>query len=211
MAKNVRSIMDKLKAMHGEPRCELHFTNPIELVVAVVLSAQCTDERVNKVTGPLFKKYGMLQDYIDVSQEELECDVRPTGFFKAKARSIKHIARELAERFNGKVPEDIDAFAAVKGIGRKSANMIVGLAYGQPAVIVDTHMIRVSNRIGFTINRDPEKIEGDLKKEIPESIWKDFSLLMILHGRYICKAKKPECSVCLLQNDCNYFETDKLQ
>jgi endonuclease III len=205
MKKNVASMIDKLKTMHGEPRCELHYSNAVELTVATVLSAQCTDERVNKVTKDLFKKNKTFKDYLDVPVEKLEEDIRPTGFYRNKAKSIKNIAREVIERFHGKVPDDIDTFATVKGIGRKSANMIVGLAYGKPAIVVDTHMIRVSRRIGLTKNTDPEKIEVDLRGLVPQSMWTDFSLLMVLHGRYLCKAKKPECERCLLREYCDYY------
>ncbi len=207
MAKNIDSIIKKLERMHGKPRCELNFSNPIELTVATVLSAQCTDERVNKVTESLFKKYRTWKDYIGAPVEELEEDVRPTGFYKNKAKSVQSIAREVTERFKGQIPKDIDTFATVKGIGRKSANMIVGLSYGVPAVIVDTHVIRVSGRIGLTANEDPVKIEEDLKKLVPQKAWTDFSLLLILHGRYVCLARKPECEKCLLRDECDYFQS----
>jgi len=209
MKKDIDSIIGKLKDMHGQPRCELRFSSALELVVATVLSAQCTDERVNRVTEQLFKKYRSLQDYINADAEELEEDVRPTGFYRNKAKSIKNIAAEIAQRFKGKVPDDIDTFATVKGIGRKSANMIVGLAYNKPAVIVDTHMVRVLNRMGLTKNEDPEKIELDIKRAVPEHMWTALSLLVILHGRYTCKAKKPECPECLVQNDCDYWSGGK--
>jgi len=205
MKKDIGSLIEKLKTMHGTPRCELNFTNPLELVIATILSAQCTDERVNRVTAGLFRKYKTLKDYMSVPIEELEADIKPTGFYRNKAKSIKHIVTEIQSRFKGVVPDNIDTFAEVKGIGRKSANMIVGLAYGKPAVIVDTHMIQVARRIGFTTNEDPEKIEKDIKRMVPEKIWTDFSLLIILHGRYICKAKNPECLRCLLQKDCDYW------
>lgn len=209
MKKDIGSIIGKLKNMYGQPRCELNFSNALELVVATVLSAQCTDERVNKVTKQLFKKYRTLQDYIDAAAEELEEDIRPTGFYRNKAKSIKGIAGELVQRFKGQVPDDIDTFATVKGIGRKSANMIVGLAYNKPAVIVDTHMIRVANRIGLTKTDDPEKIELDIKRTVPEPMWTALSLLVILHGRYTCKARTPECPKCLVQNDCDYWSGGK--
>ena len=205
MAKEISLIIDKLRRMHGEPRCELNWSNAIELTVATVLSAQCTDERVNKVTKDLFKKYRTWQDYLDVPAEELEEDIRPTGFFRNKTKSIRNIAGEVINRFHGKVPDDIDTFARVKGIGRKSANMIVGLAYGKPAIVVDTHMIRVTQRIGLSKNSDPEKIEKDIAGIVPQDQWTAFSLLVVLHGRYICKAKKPECERCLLKEDCDYW------
>jgi endonuclease III len=207
MTKGIPSIMERLEKMHGKPHAELAFANPLELVVATVLSAQCTDERVNRVTAELFTKYTTWDDYILVSLEELEEAVKTTGFYRNKAISIKNIAREIKERFGGQVPKDVDIFATVKGIGRKSANMIVGLAYGKPSIIVDTHVARVSNRVGLSRNQDSEKIEEDLKKVVPERSWTDFSLLCILHGRYTCKAKKPECPKCLLAEDCDYYQT----
>ncbi|HNQ62910.1 MAG TPA: endonuclease III [Syntrophorhabdaceae bacterium] len=205
MTKDILSIINKLKTMHGEPRCELNFTNPLELVVATVLAAQCTDERVNRVTKELFKKYVNVDDYLNVAQEELEEDIRPTGFYRNKAKVIKNAAKEIRDRFDGVVPQDIDVFATVKGIGRKSANLIVGLAYDKPAVIVDTHVIRLSGRIGFSENKNPDRIEQDIKKIVPKDMWTAFSMLITLHGRYLCKAKKPECERCLLQNDCDYW------
>jgi endonuclease III len=203
--KNIELVMSKLRDMHGKPRCELVYKNALELTVATVLSAQCTDERVNRVTLPLFKKYRSLQDYMETPLEELEEDIKPTGFYRNKAKSIKNITREISEKFKGHIPEDIDAFATIKGIGRKSANMIVGLAYKIPAVIVDTHVVRVSGRVGLTDSYNPEKIEKDLKKAVPERLWTDISLLLILHGRYICTARKPECDRCLIQGECNYY------
>lgn len=205
MKKDIASILTKLQEMHGEPRVELSYSNPLELVVATVLSAQCTDQRVNEVTKSLFKKYTTAQDYLNVPEAELEEDIRPTGFYRNKAKSIKNIARELLERFQGKVPDDIDTFATVKGIGRKSANMIVGLAYSKPGVIVDTHVARVAQRLGLTSAKDPEKIEHEMKTQVPMPWWMAFSLLAILHGRYICKAKKPDCPRCLLREDCDYY------
>ncbi len=209
MKKDIEAILGKLGKMHGSPRVELTYSNPLELTVAVVLSAQCTDERVNRVTERLFKKYRTLDDYIRAPQEELEEDIRPTGFFRNKAKSLKGIAGELKERFGGLVPDDIDALATVKGIGRKSANMIVGLAHGKPAIIVDTHMIRVSQRIGLTESGEADKIEAELRRLVPMARWTDFSLLMIIHGRYLCVARKPDCPRCLLQKDCDYFQEGK--
>lgn len=209
MQKDVKTIINKLKEMHGKPRCELVFANPLELVVATVLSAQCTDERVNRVTQSLFKKYTTFRDYQDAPQEQLEEDIRPTGFYRNKAKSLKNIAAEVEGRFGGQVPDDIDTFATVKGIGRKSANLIVGLAFGKPAIIVDTHMIRVCRRIGFTGNKDPDKIEKDIKNQVPEDLWTDFSLLITLHGRYLCKARKPECERCLITESCDYYRGGK--
>ncbi len=192
--------------MHGAPRCELAFSNPVELVVATVLSAQATDQKVNEVTRSLFRKYRTWKDYLSVPVEELEEDIRPTGFYRNKAKSIRNIAGEIESRFGGRIPGDVDTFATVKGIGRKSANLIVGLAFRKPAIVVDTHVIRVSRRIGLSANKDPDKIEQDLRKIIREGVWTDLSLLITLHGRYMCKAKIPECERCLIRESCDYFK-----
>jgi endonuclease III len=205
MEKDIRKIISNLEKMHGKERIELNFSTPLELVVATVLSAQCTDERVNRLTPALFKKYKGFQDYLDVPLEELEEDIRPTGFFRNKAKALRNIATEVEERFGGHIPEDIDTLATIKGIGRKSANLIAGMAFGKPAVIVDTHVIRVSSRVGLTGNKDPEKIEKDLKKIVPEGEWTKFSLLVTLHGRYVCLARKPECEKCLIRDYCDYW------
>lgn len=206
MKKPIESILNKLETMHGKPRAELNYVNPLELTVAVVLSAQCTDERVNRVTQHLFKEYKSFQDYLDAPVERLEEELKPTGFYRNKTKSLKSIAKEITDRFGGKVPDDIDTFATVKGIGRKSANMIVGLVYGKPAMIVDTHMSRVSKRLGLTANEEADKIEQDLRQVVPQQRWTDFSLLMILHGRYICVARKPDCPKCLLKEECDFYQ-----
>ena len=205
MEKNIRTIIDNLDKMHGKARIELAFGNPVELIVATVLSAQCTDERVNRVTPSPFNKYKAFNDYLHVSLEELEEDVRPTGFFRNKAKAIRNIAQEIEGRFGGRIPEDVDTLATIKGIGRKSANLIAGIGFGKPAVIVDTHVIRVTHRVGLTAHEDPDKIEKDIKRQVPEGEWTRFSLLVTLHGRYICKARKPECEKCLLRDYCDYW------
>ncbi|MBP8626913.1 MAG: endonuclease III [Syntrophorhabdales bacterium] len=206
MEKNIGSILERLKRMHGDARIELIYSNPLELTISTILSAQCTDERVNRLTRTLFKKYRDLDDYINVPIEELEEDIKPTGFYRNKAKAIKNVALEIKERFNGQIPDDIDKFSTIKGIGRKSANLIVGVAFKKPAIIVDTHVIRVSNRIGLTKSKDPEKIERELRQIVHERDYTDFSLLLTLHGRYICKARKPTCEGCLLKEDCDYFK-----
>ncbi|HOJ70872.1 MAG TPA: endonuclease III [Syntrophorhabdaceae bacterium] len=209
MEKDIDSILKKLREMHGKARIELVYSNPLELTISTILSAQCTDERVNKLTKTLFKKYKTIDDYLNIPVEELEEDIKPTGFYRNKAKAIKNVVREIKERFKGQVPDDIDTFSTIKGIGRKSANLIVGVAFGKPAIIVDTHVIRLSNRIGLTKNKDPEKIEQDLRRDVDEKYYTELSLLLTLHGRYICKAKKPGCENCLLQNDCDYYRGGK--
>ena len=205
MKKDVKSIFEKLKKMHGKPRIELKYSSPMELMVAAILAAQCTDERVNKVTESLFKKYRTTKDYVKAKDAELEEDVRPTGFYRNKARSIKNFAADIEERFGGVIPGDVETLTTIKGVGRKTANMVAGIAFGKPAIIVDTHVIRVSQRVGLTKQDEPDKIEMDLRKLVPEQSWTDFSLLVTLHGRYICVARKPDCPRCLLQKDCDYY------
>ncbi|MEM3018420.1 MAG: endonuclease III [Candidatus Bathyarchaeia archaeon] len=198
-------LFHDLKTMHGEPRVELNFSNPLELAVATILSAQCTDERVNKVTESLFRKYRFLEDYAEVSIDQLEEEIRSINFYRNKARTIKEFAREVKERFNGRIPEDVETLEKMKGVGRKSASMIAGLAFGKPAVIVDTHVKRVVQRIGLSSSTTPQEIESDLRRIIPEELWTPLSLLLILHGRYVCKARAPRCEGCLLREKCGYF------
>jgi endonuclease-3 len=205
MGKNIKAVFDKLKTMHGPPRVELNYSTPLELAVAAILSAQCTDERVNKVTEQLFKKYRTAKDYASAKQTVLEEDIKPTGFYRNKAKSIINFTREIENRFGGYVPEEMEALTTIKGIGRKTANMVLGLAFGKPAMIVETHVVRVSERIGLTPEKEPDKIEADLRKAVPEEQWTGFSLLMVLHGRYICVARKPKCPECLLKAECNYW------
>jgi endonuclease-3 len=207
MKKEVKGIVEKLKKMHGKPRVELKYSSPLELMVAAILAAQCTDERVNKVTESLFKKYRTTKEYMKVADTELEEDVRPTGFYRNKARSIKNFAADIEKRFGGRIPEDVETLTTIKGIGRKTANMVVGIVFGKPAIIVDTHVIRVSKRLGLTREDEPGKIEVDLRKLVPQDSWTDFSLLMTLHGRYICIARKPDCPRCLLQKECDFYRT----
>lgn len=205
MSKDIASILKKLREMHGGPRAELNFSNPLELTVAAILSAQCTDQRVNQVTEQLFKRYKTVGDYAHAGQGELEEQIRPTGFYRNKAKSLKSFAAEVENRFGGVIPHDIDTLTTINGIGRKTASMVVGLAFGKSAMIVETHVMRVAKRIGFTGNDEAEKIEEDLKRIVSEDAWTDFSLLLILHGRYICAARKPRCLDCLLREDCDYW------
>lgn len=205
MSKDGLSVLRKLREMHGKPRIELNFSNPLELTVAAILSAQCTDERVNQVTEHLFERYRSTTDYTEADQEELEEQVRPTGFYRNKAKSLKNFAADVDDRFGGSVPASIEALMTVRGIGRKTASMVVGVAFGKPAMIVETHVMRVAKRIGFTGNDEAEKIEEDLKTVVPKDQWTDFSLLLILHGRYVCVARKPHCTDCLLREDCDFW------
>jgi endonuclease-3 len=191
-----------LKNLYPTARVSLDHANPLELLVATILSAQCADERVNQVTKTLFKKYRSAADYAISPPGELEEDIHSTGFYKIKAKSIRKCAADIVAKHGGAVPRTMEELTALAGVGRKTANVILSQAFGQPGVVVDTHVIRVSGRLGLTLHEEPEKIERDLMAQLPEREWADFSGRMILFGRNICKARLPLCSQCSLLADC---------
>lgn len=203
----ITKIIALLKKMHPQARCELAYSNPLELLVATILSAQCTDERVNRVTPALFKKYPAARDYAEASLEDLEAAIRSTGFFRNKAKMIRGCAQEILNRFGGKVPDTMEDLISLPGIGRKTANVVLGNAFGVPGITVDTHVLRVSQRLGLTDHSDPEKVERDLMEIAPPQHWVNLSHLLIFHGRYVCKARRPECERCALSGMCRYFHT----
>jgi endonuclease-3 len=202
--KDIPAILGILDDNYRNAKTSLDFSNPLELLVATVLSAQCTDERVNKVTKGLFKKYRKAEDYAKVIQSELEEDIRPTGFFRNKAKNIRGFAAELADRFNGEVPASLEELVKLPGIGRKTANVVLGAAYDTPGIVVDTHVGRIVQRVGLTKNKDPVKIEFDLMELIPRETWILFSHQLIQHGRKICTARKPKCPECPLLAHCDF-------
>jgi endonuclease-3 len=202
MKKRVNRIIKILSKEYPGARTALHFTNPLELLVATVLSAQCTDDRVNKVTKDLFKKYKTAKAYARVDLAEFEADIRPTGFFRNKAKAIKGFCTQLVEKYNGEVPACLDDLVTLQGIGRKTANLVLGEAFGIPGIVVDTHVIRLANRIGLTEKKDPVKIEFDLMDIVPKKQWTLFSNLLILHGRAVCPAKKPKHEICKIVDLC---------
>jgi len=185
-----------LEKLYPEARISLDYKDPLQLLVATILSAQCTDERVNQVTKALFKKYRRAKDYASAPEGELEEDIRPTGFFKNKAKSIRNCCRDIVEKHKGKVPGSMEELTALPGVGRKTANVILGEVFNTPGVVVDTHVGRVSQRLGLASSKDPEKIEAQLMELLPESEWTIFSTRAILFGRNFCKAKKPLCAQC---------------
>jgi endonuclease-3 len=203
--KHADKIFERLKKEYPNPKTALNFNTPLELLIATILSAQCTDARVNIVTKDLFKKYRTPQDYIKVPDEELEKDIHSTGFYKQKAKSIKLCCKELINKFSGKVPADFEALNALPGVGRKTASVVAGNAFGIPAIAVDTHVKRLSNRLGFMNSEDPEKIEFRLKELVPREDWINSSHWLIIHGRNICLAKKPKCLKCFLGDLCPSF------
>src|SRR3954468_24127799 len=196
-------IIAEFDRLFPQATCALQHRNPWELLVATILSAQCTDERVNKVTPGLFEKYPAVEDFANVSQDELANDIRSTGFFNNKARSIIGAAKKIRDEFRGQVPQTMDELLAVPGAARKTANVVLGTAYGiASGVVVDTHVGRISARLDLTKNTDPVKIEQDLVKIIPREKWILFSHQIILHGRALCVARLPKCAECALNNVC---------
>lgn len=196
-------IIERLKIEYPEAHCELIHSNPFELLVATILSAQCTDERVNVVTATLFRKYRQSSDYLAVAPEELEQDIRPTGFFRNKAKSIRGASRKINENFGGELPQTMEELLTLDGVARKTANVVLGNAFGiASGIVVDTHVSRVSQRLALTAETTPEKIEKDLQQIIPERDWIMFPHRLIFHGRRICQARKPKCAECAIENLC---------
>ncbi len=196
-------VIPRLKAEYPDARTELDWTNPLELLVATILSAQTTDVRVNEVTKTLFEKYRTAADYTGADPDDLEQDIRPTGFYRNKARSLRGMAQALVEEHRGEVPRTMPELLTLPGVGRKTANVILGNAFGvEEGVVVDTHVRRVSNRLGLTEKQDPEKIEQDLIRMVPREDRTVFSHLLIFHGRRVCEARKPDCPNCVLDDVC---------
>ncbi len=199
----VLKIIELLEKEHPDAKIALNYTNPLELLVATVLSAQCTDRRVNIVTKPLFKKYRKPEDYANADLEELEEDIRPTGFYRNKARNIKKCCQILVEKFNSKVPKTMEEMLELPGVARKTANIVLSNAYGViEGIAVDTHVRRLARRLGLSEHENPNKIEGDLMKLVPKTHWKRITDLLIFHGRRICVARKPKCGICVLNKLC---------
>ena len=198
----MREVLTRFKRAYPDAHIELHFRTPLELAVATILSAQCTDKRVNEVTPNLFRRYRSARAYAEADPQEIKAIIKPTGFFNNKTRSIQAMARALIERHGGRMPRTMVELAGLHGIGRKTANVILGNAFGIPGMVVDTHVRRVSLRLGFTRQTDPVKIEADLQKLIPEEEWTLASHLFIFHGRRCCTARKPACERCPVEDLC---------
>lgn len=199
----VGETISRLRSEYPDARTELNWQTPLDLLVATILSAQCTDVRVNQVTSGLFQRYRTAEDYAGVEQETLEEEIRSTGFYRNKAKSIQGMARSLIENHEGRVPESLDELVKLPGVGRKTANVVLGDAFGSPeGVVVDTHVKRLSKRLGLTQQEEPEKVERDLMQTVPEEEWAAFSHLLIFHGRNVCKARKPDCPACVLNDTC---------
>ena len=201
-AERVKKIWPILKKTYPDAKIALKFRNPLELLIATILSAQCTDVRVNMVTKDVFKKYKSAADWIKADIKQIESDIKSTGFYHNKAISIKGACTEITQQFGGKVPDTIEELIALPGVGRKTANVVLGGAFGRPAITCDTHVIRLSRRLGLSQNTNAVKLEFDLAEIVPMKNWTLFSNLLIFHGRNICKARKPDCKNCPISKYC---------
>jgi endonuclease-3 len=202
--RRIGRILTALAQTMPTPRVELSYANPWQLLVATILSAQCTDQRVNQVTPGLFTRYSGMGDFAEARQAELETLIRPTGFFKNKARNLVACAKTLTERFGGKIPATMEELVTLPGVGRKTANVVLGAWFKQPAVVVDTHVKRVAKRLGLSSSDDPDRIEADVQSLIPKPSWTIGSQRLLLHGRYVCLARKPRCGQCVIYQECRW-------
>ncbi len=201
--RRVNALITALRRTYPDAHCELNYSNPLELLVATILSAQCTDKRVNQVTADLFRRYRTAADYATAPRAELEAAIRSTGFYRNKARALQACCRALVERHGGEVPRSLEALTALDGVGRKTANVVLGNAFGlNEGLVVDTHVARLAQRLDLTRQRDPLKIEQDLMKLVPRALWTLFSHWLIWHGRRRCFARKPDCAGCELATLC---------
>jgi endonuclease-3 len=199
---NAKKIISLLARAYPEPKLALNYANALELLVAVILSAQCTDARVNEVTRTLFRKYRSARAYAQADSAVFEQEIRATGFYRNKAKAVIGCCKKLVAEFGGEVPGSIEELTTLPGVGRKTANMVLGNAFGIPGIAVDTHVLRVSNRLGLARGNDAEAVETQLGSQVPREKWTAFSNAMILHGRHVCTAKKPRCGDCPLAPEC---------
>lgn len=202
----VKKILDELSSLYPDAQPALHFESPYELLVAVILSAQCTDERVNKVTAVLFKNYDTPEKMLTLSQSELEKYIFSCGFYHNKSAHILSASRDIIEKFGGEVPDSLEKLRTLAGVGRKTANVVYAVAFGGNAIAVDTHVFRVSNRLGIAEGKTPEKVEDGLREAIPEELWSKAHHYLIYHGRRICHSQKPDCENCTLKNLCKSYK-----
>ncbi|MFQ5585507.1 MAG: endonuclease III [Thermodesulfobacteriota bacterium] len=208
LKRRATAILDTLGKEFKGASIALHFTNPLELLIATILSAQCTDKRVNEVTPPLFKRFKSAGDYAGADRSELEEMIRPTGFYRNKARAIIGCCTKIVSDFGGEVPDTVEELTTLPGVGRKTANVVLGSAFGQEAIAVDTHVKRVANRLGLAQESNPDRIEIDLQKIIPRNRWSKTTLTFILHGRQTCVARRPRCGSCVISQHCDYFRVE---
>jgi len=204
----VGEILDTLQQMYPDAHCELNYTTPFELLIATILSAQCTDKRVNEMTEPLFRKYNKPEHYIHLTQEQLEEHIKGLGLYKNKSKNILETCRILYEKYNSQVPQTHEELEALPGVGRKTANVVLSNAFGIPAIAVDTHVFRVANRLGLAKSDNVDEVERQLMKRIPREKWSDAHHWLIWHGRRICAARNPKCGECPLANMCRHAQAE---
>lgn len=209
MDERATKIYSYLKEKFPEPMCELNFKDRYQLLVSVILSAQCTDKRVNIVTKDLFKKYPTAETMAKANLEELEQEIKPCGFYHNKAKNILSACQKIVSDFDGEVPEDYDKLLSLPGVGRKTANVITSAGFGGDAIAVDTHVFRASRRLGLVSGNTPEKVEQELMKALDKNVWSESHFLMVLFGRYVCKAQRPLCEECGLKEYCKYYKEIK--
>ena len=197
-------ITNLLLKKYPSPKIALHFKSPVQLLVATILSAQCTDTRVNLVTQSLFQKYRTAADFAQADLKDFEDEIKPTGFYRNKAKAIINCSRMLVKEYGSAVPSTIDEMIKLPGVGRKTANVILGAAFGKPAIAVDTHVLRVSNRLGIAHSANPDKVEEELKQQIDQARWTKMNHALILHGRETCRARSPKCGICVLFEECEW-------
>jgi len=209
LAEKAKKVLDILEKEYPNARIALNFKTHLDLLVATILSAQCTDDRVNKTTPALFKRYKKVRDYAEADIKEVEGFISSINFFRNKAKSIQTCCRKIIDEFGGRVPETLEELITLPGVGRKTANIVLGSAFGKDAIAVDTHVKRVSNRIGLAFSDNPDKIEEELCRIIPQKRWARATNILIFHGRNTCVAKKPKCDICKVRNYCDYYTTIK--
>ncbi|HEY9061334.1 MAG TPA: endonuclease III [Pseudobacteroides sp.] len=206
--KKIEKVLEMLDKTYPDAHCELNFRTPFQLLVATMLSAQSTDKTVNKVTDKLFVKYPTLEEFLELDQSRLENEIKEIGLYKNKSKNIKEMCKILAEKFQGRVPDNMEDLVSLPGVGRKTANVVLSNAFGIPAIAVDTHVFRVSNRIGLADGKNVDITEEQLRKNIPMDKWSKAHHLIIWHGRRICLARKPKCEACPIATDCRYYKEE---
>ena len=210
MKSDVLEIINAVNVLYENPKCELMFSSNYELLVAVILSAQCTDKRVNQVTSELFKEYNTPEKMITLSQDELEKKIHSCGFFHNKAKHILEASRDLIDKYGGEIPNDKKKLKNLAGVGEKTANVVLATAFGVPAIAVDTHVFRVSNRLGLANSKDVLKTQKQLERNLPKEMWIKFHYALVLHGRYVCKSQRPDCKNCKLSKVCKNFKKGEI-
>lgn len=202
----VKIVAEKLEKLYPDARCSLNYNSPLELLIATRLSAQCTDERVNKVTPALFEKFRSAKDFASATPEEIAPYIHSCGFFRTKSNDIVNMCKKIVNDFGGKIPDNMQDLTSLAGVGRKTANLVLGMVYGKPGIVVDTHFIRITKRLGFHNTENAEKIEKIMINLVPPEISQKFCHQMVLHGRAICKAIKPKCEKCILKPECKFYK-----